>query len=351
MENKILSSAAAILLSNKDFVLMRVVKETGSTPRATGAAMILLRSSEIIGTIGGGLLEASAIKAAADVFDLKKSKTFRFDMTSKQIDEVSMICGGQMEIFIEYISPTEENIKIFKSLSEENSINGKCFLLTRIDETNKEESMHILFDSRINLTGIRNEGLELLDEITDNLQLLKVSSLININGSRYWVDLIRNDSRIFLFGGGHVSKEVALLGSHLEFHIVVLDDRPEFVNEERFPKPVHTVLIDSFSDCVSGLDVDENSYIVIMTRGHKYDHDVLRQALTTSAGYIGMIASKKKKNTIYNNLIEAGVAIEELEKVYCPIGLDIDSETPEEIAVSIMGELISVRAAKRQCKN
>jgi len=125
---------------------------------------------------------------------------------------------------------------------------------------------------------------------------------------------------------------------------VVLDDRSEFANQERFPKADELRVLDRFENAFSGLSADSNSFLVILTRGHSHDRTVLAQALRTQAGYIGMIGSHRKRDTIYQSLRDEGFTNADLDRVHCPIGLDIGGETPEEIAVSIVAEMIEVHS-------
>jgi xanthine dehydrogenase accessory factor len=132
------------------------------------------------------------------------------------------------------------------------------------------------------------------------------------------------------------------LAKRVQFKVVVIDDREMFANRERFPE-ADEVIVSEFEKCFDRLNIDPSSYIVIVTRGHLYDGSVLEQAIKANARYIGMIGSKKKIRTLYQNLIEKGVPKETLDRVHAPIGIDIHSETPEEIGVSVVAELIKVR--------
>jgi xanthine dehydrogenase accessory factor len=153
---------------------------------------------------------------------------------------------------------------------------------------------------------------------------------------------IHSEPTVFIFGAGHVSQQLAPLAKGVSFKVVVIDDREMFANRERFPE-ADEVIVSEFEKCFDQLSIDDSSYIVIITRGHLYDGVVLEQAVKTNAHYIGMIGSKKKIHTLYQNLMRKGISKETLNKVYAPIGIKINSETPEEIAVSIVAELIKVR--------
>jgi xanthine dehydrogenase accessory factor len=153
---------------------------------------------------------------------------------------------------------------------------------------------------------------------------------------------IFSEPTVYIFGAGHISEQLTPLVKKVQFRVVVLDDRDIFANRQRFPD-ADEVIVSEFERCFDRLTIDESSYIIIVTRGHLYDGRVLEQAVKTKARYIGMIGSKKKIRTLYQNLMEKGIPKASLDRVYAPIGIDINSETPEEIAVSIVAELIKVR--------
>ena len=167
--------------------------------------------------------------------------------------------------------------------------------------------------------------------------------------SRFLVEQIRPMRTVLIFGAGHVSQQVAPLCEKMGFRVVVLDDRAEYANRSRFTAETEIRVLDSFDDW-AGLPIDAGCYIVILTRGHIHDKTVLGLALRTSAGYIGMIGSRRKRDKIYQALREEGFTQQDINRVYSPIGLDIGAETPEELAVSIVGELIQVRAAEQKIR-
>jgi len=165
-------------------------------------------------------------------------------------------------------------------------------------------------------------------------------------GVELFVEPILADPILYIFGGGHVSAQIIPLASRVGFKVEVIDDRPEFADARKFPDAakVHQY---PFQGVVGKLPVDESSYLVIVTRGHIHDKTVLEQCLRSKAKYIGMIGSRRKKAMIYDKLLEEGFTQSDLDQIHAPIGLDIGAETPEEIAVSIVAELIQVRAGKK----
>ncbi len=186
----------------------------------------------------------------------------------------------------------------------------------------------------------------LFDAICDN-QFSGISPIIqNIGLDEYIIEPSQTRDTIYIFGAGHVGLQLAKMAHLTEFRTVVVDDRSEFANRERF-KNAHSVIVaEDFAKVVDTLNIDANAYIVITTRGHLHDQTVLEAVIKTCAPYIGMIGSRRKRDQIYTNLRNKGISKTSLEQIYSPVGLNINAETPAEIAVSIIGEIIQVRAGR-----
>jgi xanthine dehydrogenase accessory factor len=185
--------------------------------------------------------------------------------------------------------------------------------------------------------GLCGGSIELLVETFDPSSLPLVSRLV----AAAQEDLARTPT-VVLCGAGHVSYHIARHARAVHFRVTVCDDRPEYANAQRFPD-ADQIVVEEFDRIFDGMDIDDRSYVVIVTRGHKWDEVVLERALATKARYIGMIGSRRKTLTILENLAGKGVPKESLAKVYSPIGVSIGAVTPEEIALSVVCELVKVR--------
>lgn len=173
-------------------------------------------------------------------------------------------------------------------------------------------------------------------------------SLLEGEKARYFVQTIGAQEHAIIVGAGHVGQALAALCPLVGFRTSVIDDRADFANWERFPSADDIRVQASFQDCFRGLTLTPNCYVVIVTRGHAHDRAVLAQSLRSRAGYIGMIGSRKKRDATFQSLREEGFSGDQLAQVHCPIGLAIGAKTPAEIAVSIVAELIAVRAGQKQ---
>lgn len=339
---KINKSIANLLHQGEDFVLATVLSKFGSSPGTAGRKMVVRRDGSILGTIGGGLVEAKVQQLASRVMDTGEPLVQQFNLTGTEVATMDMICGGQMEVLIEYIDATDIVLKEIYNLAASDHVKGKAVLVTQFYDPAQGVTVnkHYLVQEDTDEKLLPSEVVTaiLKDNLVKSPQVLKLAS------GKYLLEPLAGLYTLFLVGAGHISQQLCPLANMVDFKTVVLDDRPEFANQTRFPTANNIKVISSFAETFTGLEVDSNSFIVIVTRGHAHDKTVLRQALSTPAGYIGMIGSKSKRNAIYQALLKEGIAQLDLERVYSPIGLAIGADTPAEIAISIMAEIIKVRS-------
>src|SRR6202158_5393163 len=232
-----------------------IVNVRGSIPSFKTAKMLVRDDGSIVGTIGGGCVEAEVWQAAREVMESEKPRTLTFDLNQDPKYDTGLVCGGTLDIFIEPVLPP---------------------------------------------------------------------------------------ALLYIFGAGHVSVTLYKVARRAGFDVIVVDDRAAYASRERFPD-AKEIIAEDFDQAMARLTPSESAYLVIVTRGHRDDMRVLRCAVQTSARYIGMIGSKRKTITIFQELTEEGLSAELFERVHAPVGLDIGAITPEEIAVAITAELIAAR--------
>ena len=343
--NELYTRCLEILLEGEDVVIAAIIRQEGSAPRGVGTKMLIRRSGAVFGTIGGGILEARVIQLAQEVFADGCSIVEEFVLTAENIESLGMICGGNAEIFISLVSASDSaNLELYRCLADlEEGSHSKAILVSKIiadPESRGLLQQSLIIDDKI-------VGLQLTDQ--EKRLALRFgsghnSTLAVWEGIRYLIEPLSLSASVYIFGAGHVSMQLVKLASMVGFKTIVLDDRAEFASKERFPDADEVIVLDSFIDCMQNLNISRSSYLIIVTRGHRFDYIVLAEALKTEACYIGMIGSRHKRDAIYEKLRLDGVTDEELFRVYSPIGLPINAETPEEIAVSIVAELIQIRA-------
>lgn len=232
-----------------------IVQVRGSIPSFESAKLLVREDGSMIGTIGGGCVEAEVWNAAREVMDTEKPRHLSFNLGQDAAYDNGLICGGQLDVFVEPVIPTP---------------------------------------------------------------------------------------RAFIFGAGHISKSLSKVVGMAGFSPSIIDNRETFANRERFPE-ADEIFAEEYEDVFSKLHINENSYIIIVTRGHRDDMRVLRWAVTTPARYIAMIGSKRKVISVVKELEKEGISRETMQRVYAPMGFEIGAVSPEEIAVSVAAEMIAVR--------
>lgn len=324
------------LQNGNDIVLASIIGNMGSAPRGSGAHMLVTNEGRIYGTVGGGAVEYQCEKLAAEALQNGSSRIKAFSLSKNDIEDIGMICGGDVKVMFQYISGYDEEMIDFCdkmiSLLDEN-INA-WLLIELLPED--EWQMGVYCEDK----GIY--GLDVSQEALTP-KLITNACCIKLSNREFYTEPISQAGRVLVFGGGHVAQELVPVLAHIGFRCVVIDDRPEFSNKELFATAKETITAD-LQDIDSYLNISKHDYIVIMTRGHANDYEVLRQALEFDLTYLGNIGSSSKIAAIEQRLLADGADKKKIESIHWPIGLDIMAETPAEIAISIAAELIMVRA-------
>jgi xanthine dehydrogenase accessory factor len=339
----IIKDICNLLNSGESFALATILSQSGSSPRTAGTKMIVRSDGSILGTIGGGLLEAEVMRLAADVVQNRKAAARAFNLTGKDAGQMDMICGGRLEVLVVFVDASEAaTVNAYNDMARAVENRERAVLVTTIPDG--EEGLQNVKSCLIMGDGTLPEDCSVV--LPEPVAKFggRHTEVVFAGEKRFLLEPACDAGIVYIFGAGHVSQKVAPLATMVDFSTVVLDDRREFANNQRFPTAGRVIVLDNFEQALEGLDIDRDSYLVIVTRGHAHDKTVLGQALKTSAGYIGMIGSRRKRDTIYRALFSEGFSEKDIARVYCPIGLEIEAETPEEIAVSVVAELIKARA-------
>src|SRR5947209_1054853 len=258
MNREVFAAVADALERGEPAALVTIVATTGSTPQRVGAKMLVFGDGRIVGTIGGGCYENDAFGKAREAILTRKPQLVHYELDDDFAQETGLICGGQMDVYIEPIEPSPE---------------------------------------------------------------------------------------LYIIGAGHVGFHLARVAQEVGFTVHVVDDREKFANAERFPTAAE-IVVEDIPAWVARANLPPHAYVVIVTRGHTNDLEALRALAPRDLRYLGLIGSRAKVARIYDALVEDRMPPERLQRVHAPIGLDIGAVTPQEIAVSILAELIAVKHGK-----
>lgn len=321
--------------AGETFAAATIATRDGSAPRSAGAKMLVGESGLLFGTLGGGSAEARAVDEARNTLRDGKARLFAIDMSGSAAEGADLICGGRVEIFAARVGP--EQLPVFAAVEERFGEGRDSILLTPIAA-----------DARpmLVLPGREDDSLAKAAVAAD----ADAARVLEHGGVRYLLEPVAARARAIVAGAGHVSLPTTHMAAMVDFEVTVMDDRADFAAPDRFPwlAPERILVVPGFADCfdadVLGAPVTPACCIVIVTRGHAFDAEVLAQALRTPARYVGMIGSRRKRDAVYAELRSRGFSEERLAAVRCPIGLPIGGDTPAEIAVSIVAELVARRA-------
>lgn len=327
-------------------VLARIIRQIGSAPRTVGTKLLVRADGRPVGTIGGGLLEHAVLRKAREVMASGRPAVLEVRLTGQEVAASEMICGGNVDVLIEPLSPEDAGaVSVLQTLAQMTAQGRRGVLVTVLSEGRRSVLWSIVTETGrvIGDAPERFEAAGVDPQRWAGTRRFALETTAHGAGPVVYVEPIEPEAMLVLFGAGHISTFVAPPARAVGFRVCVIDDREEFANAERFPD-AERILVCPLTEAFARIVVTPTTYLVIVTRGHIHDRDALRVALTTRAAYLGMIGSRRKRDLIYAALMEEGVAAEDLRRVHCPIGISIGAETPQEIAISIVAELIQVRA-------
>jgi len=340
------TEAANLARENREFVLATVVNTKGSTPQKPGATLLVRADGSTVGTLGGGCVEGDIWFAAKEALREHAGPIFKDYYLNEDIAaRDGLVCGGSMYFYIE---PFEQSTEVSDLSSQiENAFEGgeSIAVATVVNPKTLELGARLTVAEDGTVTGtLGNATTDALAVKIANkvMPLGKADHVVTNEGDEIYVAAFTSPATLVLVGGGHVNLQVAKIAQMLGFRVFVTDDRPEFANRERFPMAEETGVA-PYDKGLDAFHITKNTAIVIGSRGHHYDDLATEAAVRTPATYVGLLGSKRKTVMIYEALLKRGISPERLKQVHSPIGLDLGGRTPEEIAVSIMAEIIAFR--------
>jgi xanthine dehydrogenase accessory factor len=342
-DRQIYKKAVQLLEADQNIALVTVISAAGSTPGKVGYKMLLWgKNAQTLGTVGGGFVEAQMINAAKDILPKTLSRLCSFNLDGMPEGQ-KPICGGSIELLVETFD--ENSLPLFKDLATaDNPPNAALISIISPEKPPKKILLkNVGHPDAFTDLNFSPETIKSVKQIVATQQTTKTALP---DGTQIFVEPLSQQPKLFIFGAGHLACHISNYAKSVNFRVTVWDDRPEFANKDRFPD-ADNIIVDNYENVFDQLDTNDNSYIVIVTKGHKSDQTVLEKALKTSAKYIGMIGSRKKTSAILQTLKESNVPQQALNRIYSPIGISIGALTPEEIALSIVAELLKIRRLGR----
>ena len=345
---EVIQGAVEMLRDGRPCVLATVVRTKGSTPQKAGAMLLVRDDGSGLGTLGGGCVEGDIWFAAKEILREGGGPEFKDYYLNEDIAaRDGLVCGGTMYFYLEPLRQLADFLPLGDEILEAYDGGEPVGLATVVNSPRRPELLGAKLLLRADGMVSGSLGAADLDEtaLETAHRIAHVGnneSISTDDGTEIFVEGFTTPPTLVMVGGGHVGKATADLANILGYRVYLVDDRPEFSNEERFPYAEQTI-VTPYEQWSDHLSINVNSYVIVATRGHRYDDMALESAMKTRARYIGLLGSRRKTLMIYRRLMEQGITKERIKEVYAPVGLHIGALTPEEIAVSIMSEIIMVR--------
>jgi xanthine dehydrogenase accessory factor len=349
MLHEVFKEAEHLLQAGEPIVVATVIDTKGSTPQKPGAKLLVRKDGSGVGTLGGGCVEGDIWFAASELMRRGGGAQYRdYHLNEDLAAEDGLVCGGTMYFLIDPIYQPEGYLSYAQEIDDAYSGGPSVALASLVKAATGGDSTtgaKLLIRENGSTEGSLGDA-ELDGDAAARARELMLHGRSDYvtapDGAEYFLEAYTTPPQLVLCGGGHVSKAIAPLASTLGFRIFVTDDREEFANKDRFPE-ADKVVAKKPEEAMAELPINANTFIVVVTRGHRYDNVALEAAAATPASYVGLMGSKRKTILIYEDLIRAGMSLDRMRQIRSPIGLDIHARTPEEIAVSIMAEILMFR--------
>jgi len=345
------AQVAELLGTGQKVCLGTILQAQGSTPQVPGASAIFTTDGLRAGTLGGGILEGDAEKQALESLETQTSKLYSFEFEADIASPEGAICGGRVLVLLDVFP--EENRGAFIDLQQSLQKRQAGLLSTHIEQSLDQ------IDIKRRWTEGGLGALEQDESMDSSLQIAAaelmgrepqlIESKLERPDDESWRECVFLEPifplpQLVIAGAGHIGQALTHLGHRLDFEVTVVDDRPEYANPESLPN-AGNIVVGNIGEALQEFPISKDTYLVIVTRGHQHDGDALRACIKSDAAYLGMIGSRTKIALMREQFLEKGWArAEEWERVHAPIGLDIQSKTVEEIAISISAQLVQVRS-------
>jgi len=337
------------LEKGESVVVATVIRTKGSTPQKPGAKLLVRQDGTGAGTLGGGCVEGDIWFAAKQLMQQGGEAEYReYELNEELAAEDGLVCGGTMYFLIDPVYTPEDYLPYAREIDFAYKGEGAVALATVIKSGSDGKSR--IGDKLFIRENGKTEGtlgnLETDKGAIEKAKILMIHGrneyVMTASGAEYFIEAYTTPPQLVICGGGHVSRALASLAKPLEFRLFITDDREEFANEDRFPE-ADIIVSEKPEDALPNLPINPNTFIVVATRGHRYDNSALLAAAKTPARYVGLMGSKRKTILIYEDLMRSDLSLDRIREIRSPIGLDIKARTPEEIAISIMSEVLMFR--------
>ena len=344
----VFEEAVNLLKKGDQIVVATVVRTKGSTPQKPGSKLLVRKDGSGVGTLGGGCVEGDIWFAAKELLKRGGDTEYReYELNEDLAAEDGLVCGGTMFFQIDPVYSPEQYLSFASEIDEAYRGGASVALASviRAGGGSAPAGAKLMIRESGETEGTLGSAALDADAASRALALMphgRNEYVSHETGAEYFIEAYTTPPQLVVCGGGHVSKAIAPLAKTVGFRVFITDDREEFANVDRFPEADILMPLNP-EEALPKLPVNANTFIVVATRGHRYDNVALEAAARTPAKYVGLMGSRRKTILIYEDLLRNGVPLDRVREIRSPVGLDVRARTPEEIAVSIMAEVLMFR--------
>ena len=344
----VFEEAVNLLKKGDQIVVATVVRTKGSTPQKPGSKLLVRKDGSGVGTLGGGCVEGDIWFAAKELLKRGGDTEYReYELNEDLAAEDGLVCGGTMFFQIDPVYSPEQYLSYAREIDEAYRGGASVALASviRAGGSSAPAGAKLMIRDSGETEGTLGSAALDADAASRALGLMphgRNEYVSHESGAEYFIEAYTTPPQLVVCGGGHVSKAIAPLAKTVGFRVFITDDREEFANAERFPEADILMPLKP-EEALPKLPINANTFIVVATRGHRYDNVALEAAARTPAKYVGLMGSRRKTILIYEDLLRSGVPLDRVREIRSPVGLDVRARTPEEIAVSIMAEVLMFR--------
>src|SRR5882724_1743181 len=323
-----------------------LVNTRGTTPRKEGAKMLVGEGGRILGSVTiGGCVDAQVIEESTNVLGANRPRLLELDLGDEEAWEIGLTCGGTIEVFMEPVTldkPGDATLALYERARAHAEAGGRAAIVTRLDEAGNGAKLLVLDTGVVEGTlGDPTLDTRFVEEATQASRA-GISKTVLVEGIRAFIEVLVPPAILAMIGASHVAMPLVTLARALAFRTIVIDGRPRFATRERFPD-VDDLRIGIPSELVRDIPLIASTALVLVAHDYKYDVPVLKHALATPVGYIGLLGSSRRGAAILDLLREDGVAEDQLGRVRVPIGLDLGAQSAPEIALAVLAEVLAVQ--------
>lgn len=317
--------------SDKKIAIARVIKTWNASPRPVGSILLINEDQEMVGSVSGGCVEGAVLKAAMELFQTRQARLLDFGVSNDDAWSVGLSCGGRIQVLLDLLPAADS--EIWHQLSDHLEKNKGCIWVSSLPGT--KEATYLIDPSESQDNRLSQGALE--------AYTTRKNQVFETEDQAYFLHVLPKKSQLFLIGAAHLSADLIQLANSFGFETIVIDPRGIFANKTQFPTEPDHLFNDYPSEILPDYQLDAYTFAVTLSHDPKIDDNALEILLKSKVAYIGALGSKRTHAKRMERLLKKGFTQEEVDRIHGPVGISINAKTPQEIALSVMAQIVEMK--------